>query len=93
MGADGGGKQELDPQLFLRARCVVDSRTQCAQCGDSSYAVKAGWIRTEDLIEIGELLQDATLGRAGAAEITIADLTGVAVQDIQIAKLAMSGRP
>jgi ornithine cyclodeaminase len=89
VGADGGGKQELDPRLFARALCVVDSRKQCAQFGDSSYAIQAGLIAQADLIELGEIIQDRSLGRRDAAQITIADLTGVAVQDIQIANLAL----
>jgi ornithine cyclodeaminase len=89
VGADGGGKQELDPRLFARALCAVDSRKQCAQFGDSSYAIQEGLIATGDLIELGEIVQNRSLGRKDAAQITIADLTGVAVQDIQIAKLAL----
>src|SRR5580658_4565525 len=89
VGADGGGKQELDPRLFARAVCAVDSRKQCAVFGDSSYAIQEGLIVIGDLIELGEIIQDRTLGRRDAAQITIADLTGVAVQDIQIAKLAL----
>jgi ornithine cyclodeaminase len=91
VGADGGGKQEIDPRAFGRALCVVDSRKQCAQFGDSSYAVQAGVIKAEELVEIGEILQDRGLRRRDERQITIADLTGVAVQDIQIAKLAMGG--
>jgi ornithine cyclodeaminase len=89
VGADGGGKQELDPRLFARALCAVDSRKQCAQFGDSSYAIQEGLIALGDLIELGEIVQNRSLGRKDAAQITIADLTGVAVQDIQIAKLAL----
>jgi len=89
VGADGGGKQEIDPRLFARARCFADSRAQCSSFGDSFYAVKAGLIRAEDLVEIGELLQNPGLGRRDPEEVTIADLTGVAVQDIQIARLAI----
>jgi ornithine cyclodeaminase len=89
VGADGGGKQELDPRLFARALCVVDSRKQCAQFGDSSYAIQEGLIANDDLIELGDIVQNRSLGRRDAAQITIADLTGVAVQDIQIAKLAL----
>ena len=91
VGADGGGKQEIDPRLFGRALCVVDSRAQCSQYGDSSWAIRAGFVRAEDLVEIGEILQNPALGRRDAAQVTIADLTGVAVQDIQIARLAMGG--
>jgi ornithine cyclodeaminase len=89
VGADGGGKQELDPRLFAHALCVVDSRKQCAQFGDSSYAIQQALIAQADLIELGEIVQDRSLGRRNAAQITIADLTGVAVQDIKIAQLAL----
>jgi ornithine cyclodeaminase len=89
VGADGGGKQEIDPRLFARALCAVDSRTQCSQFGDSSYAIEQGLISIGELVELGEIIQARRLGRTNAAQITIADLTGVAVQDIQIAKLAL----
>jgi len=90
LGADGPGKQELDPELFTHATVrAVDSRRQCAEYGDSSFAVRAGMIKPEHLIELGQIVMDRELGRKHDREITIADLTGVAVQDIQIAKLAL----
>jgi ornithine cyclodeaminase len=90
VGADGGGKQELDPRLFARARVrAVDSRVQCAQYGDSAAALAHGLITAADLVELGEILADPGRGRADARDITIADLTGVAVQDMAIAALAL----
>jgi ornithine cyclodeaminase len=89
VGADGGGKQELEPYLFENALCVVDSKSQCAQFGDSSYAIHTERITSRDLVELGEIIANPKRGRTSAAQITIADLTGVAVQDIQIAKLAL----
>jgi len=96
VGSDAAGKQELDPQLFLKAKVrAVDSRKQCVQYGDSSYAIKQGLIAAADLVELGDIAQNPGLGRQSASEITIADLTGVAVQDIQIAKLVVAalGKP
>jgi ornithine cyclodeaminase len=96
VGSDAAGKQELDPQLFLKAKVrAVDSRKQCVQYGDSSYAIKQGLIVAADLVELGDIAQNPGLGRQSASEITIADLTGVAVQDIQIAKLVVAalGKP
>jgi ornithine cyclodeaminase len=91
VGADGTGKQELDPRVFGDADiCAVDSRRQCAQFGDSAHALSAGILGTEDLIELGEIVENPSRGRSDETQITIADLTGVAVQDIQIAKLALS---
>ena len=91
VGADCEGKQELDPQLFAKASVrVVDSRKQCARVGDSSYALNQKLIRKEDLIEVGELAEDPSLGRRKDTDITIADLQGVAIQDIQVAELAVT---
>jgi ornithine cyclodeaminase len=91
VGCDAAGKQELDPQLFEKAKIrAVDSRRQCELYGDSSYAIKQGLIAATDLVELGEIARNPGLGRKSEAEITIADLTGVAVQDIQIAKLVVA---
>jgi ornithine cyclodeaminase len=90
VGADGGGKQELDPRLVQKANIrVVDSLDQCAQYGDSSYALREGLIDTDDLVELGQIIRNPELGRQQADSITIADLTGVAVQDIVIANLVL----
>ena len=90
LGADGGGKQELDPKLFTLAKVrAVDSVAQCSLYGDSAAALEQGWIAREDLVELGQLIQHGQLGRQSPADLTIADLTGVAVQDIAIAELAL----
>jgi ornithine cyclodeaminase len=90
VGADGGGKQELEPRLFaVSVLCAADSRVQCSQFGDSFYAIQQNWIRAENLIELGTLIANPAIRRRSATDITIADLTGVAVQDIAIAELAL----
>ena len=87
MGSDGPGKQELDPALFERAGvCAVDSLSQCVEHGESHYAVAGRHIVETDLVELGDIIAGKAQGRSAADEVTIADLTGVAVQDIQIAK-------
>jgi ornithine cyclodeaminase len=86
MGADAPGKQELAAGVFGRAtRCVVDSRSQCVHHGDSHHAVAQGVIAADQLIELGQVIADADLRRPSADAITVADLTGVGVQDLQIA--------
>lgn len=90
VGADGGGKQELDPELFARAAVrAVDSAAQCSLYGDSAFALAKGLIGPSDLIELGAVIEDPALGRRSEHDITIADLTGVAVQDMAIADLAL----
>lgn len=83
VGADSHGKQELDPALLARARIVVDSRLQCIDHGEAGWAVRAGLVKAEDLIELGALVQAPVT--FADDDIVIADLTGVAVQDAAIA--------
>lgn len=86
VGADDVGKQELDPAIFEKTdRVVVDSRSQCLQFGDTSYAIERGSIEKKDLIELGEVIANHSLGRTAENQITVADLTGIAIQDLQIA--------
>jgi len=87
MGADRPGKQELDPHIFAKAdRCIVDSKSQCLEHGDSHYAVIENIIKEDQLIELGQVIANPAFSRTNDSQITIADLTGVAIQDIQIAK-------
>jgi ornithine cyclodeaminase len=86
MGADAPGKQELDPRLVARADVVAaDSLSQCVDHGELAHAVRAGLLDPARVVELGRLIADPRLGRTGAGQITIADLTGVAVQDLVIA--------
>lgn len=88
VGADAPGKRELDVALTGKARIVVDSRAQCVEHGEAGWAVRAGLVDEGDLIELGDLL--TTPVTFGDDEIVIADLTGVGVQDVQIASLVWS---
>lgn len=87
VGADGSGKQELDTSVFARAdRIIVDSISQCSRLGDASFAIKNKTISEGDLVELGAVIGNpSTLARQDEDEVTVADLTGLAVQDIQIA--------
>lgn len=94
LGADAPGKQELDPLLVARAdRIIVDSIAQCRQYGEVSHALKAGLITDRQLGELGALLDGRIAGRSEDDQITLADLTGVAVQDAQIALCALESLP
>ena len=87
VGSDTPEKQELDAKILQRAdRVVVDSISQVLSRGESFHALEKGLITKEDLIELGNVIQDRKLQRASDDEITVADLTGVAVQDLQISK-------
>jgi ornithine cyclodeaminase len=88
VGADAPGKQELDAALFRKAAVrAVDSRSQCFDHGDAFHALKAAVVAEKDFVELGEVIANPALGRSRQDQITIADLTGLAMQDIEIAKL------
>jgi len=90
VGADGAGKQELAAGVFAKADIrAVDSRRQCCEFGDAAHAVRAGIVAAESLFELGQIIEDARLARTDDRQITVADLTGVAVQDIRIAELVL----
>ena len=88
MGSDDDGKQELDAALLGRAdRVVADSVSQCSEYGECVHAIREGLLAGDDIVELGAVVRDPALGRTSDDQITVADLTGVAVQDIQIAKM------
>lgn len=91
VGADAPGKQELDAALLGRAdRLFVDAIAQCSHYGESAHALRAGLIDIDKLLELGRLLSGEVEGRSNDHQITLADLTGVAVQDAQIAQCALA---
>jgi ornithine cyclodeaminase len=91
LGADSPGKQELDPVLFARAAAVmVDDRDQCADHGDLSHAVRRNLLTPDAAIVLGSVLAGNRPYPRSSADITIADLTGTAAQDVAIASLALS---
>lgn len=95
MGSDTREKQELDSNILKKADLVVaDSISQCRERGEISKALEARCIGADDISELGDIIKrhrgtDSTAptrARRSADDITVVDLTGVAVQDIQIAK-------
>lgn len=88
IGSDDHGKQELASGLLARADIVAaDSIVQCVDHGECHAAVRDGHIEPGAIIELGTIIKKPSVGRADEKQITIADLTGVAVQDIQVAKM------
>jgi ornithine cyclodeaminase len=86
VGSDTPEKQELDSAILGRADAVIaDSIPQCLLRGEIFQALKAGAIQQESLLELGRVISGETPARSSEDQITVADLTGVAVQDIKIA--------
>ena len=88
VGSDTPHKQELDVEILAQADIIVaDSISQCRARGEIFQAMQAGRLTEARLVELGDLLATGKRGRTQEEQITVADLTGVAVQDIKIAEL------
>jgi alanine dehydrogenase len=89
IGADGPGKEELDPALLRRAQVFVDDTAQAIHSGEINVPITNGLYRAD---EIAGTLGEIVIGkkkRENSDRITIFDSTGLAIQDLAIAKIAM----
>lgn len=84
LGADATGKQELDVQILYKADIVVaDSISQCVEYGEIAHATEL----VLQIRELGSVIENPLLQRQSDMQLSVADLTGVAVQDAKIASL------
>lgn len=91
IGADAPGKQELDPAVLARARLFVDDPRQAVHSGEINVPIATGLY---DPALIAGTLGDVVLGRTGRrseTEVTVFDSTGLAIQDLAIARVALDG--
>jgi alanine dehydrogenase len=89
IGADAPGKEELDPALLRRAEVFVDDMAQATHSGEVNVPISRGIYRAD---EIAGTLGEVVIGkkkRSSPDAITIFDSTGLAIQDLAIAKIAM----
>ncbi len=88
MGSDTTEKQELDSKILQVADIVVaDSLEQSRTRGEIYQATRSGVLLKNIPVELGKVIANPESGRASEEQVTVADLTGVAVQDIQISKI------
>lgn len=90
VGADMEGKQELDPEIFSKSRVIVDDLEQATTVGETQNALKAGTIDKRKVKEIGKLITENNDLSAVRQEMTVFDTTGIALQDLGTASLALA---
>ena len=90
MGADGPGKAEAGVEELRRARLFCDDWEQASHGGELAAGVAAGVVRRESVTELGPVLVGTAEGRRSAGDITLFDSTGLAIQDLAIAKVALA---
>jgi len=89
VGADTAGKQELGTGILEQADLLVaDSESQCREHGEIHKAVQAGLLKGKKILELGEVISSAENQRRPAG-LSVADLTGIATQDIQISNFVL----
>jgi ornithine cyclodeaminase len=88
VGTGSPEKIELEPEVLRKAdKVVADRVSQTERYGNLHHAVAAGVItRDKVYAELGDLASGRKPGRENATEVTVADLTGVGVQDAAIAQ-------
>jgi ornithine cyclodeaminase/alanine dehydrogenase-like protein (mu-crystallin family) len=88
MGADGPGKAEVAVEEIRRAHVFCDDWEQASHGGELAAAVEAGAVSRETATELGQVLIGEADGRRSAGDVTLFDSTGLAIQDLAIAKAA-----
>ncbi|MFC7113930.1 ornithine cyclodeaminase family protein [Natronoarchaeum sp. GCM10025703] len=86
IGADAAGKHEIEDDVLLAAKLVIDDYEQCTHSGEINVPWSAGVLGDEDLHgELGDIVigeRDARLADDG---VTVFDSTGLAIQDVAAA--------
>jgi ornithine cyclodeaminase len=90
VGADMPHKQELDPRILAAAaKYVPDSIDAAAESGELHHALQAGLLDVRSVYgELGAVASGRLAGRTAGDELTVADLTGLGIQDAAVAALA-----
>jgi ornithine cyclodeaminase len=89
MGTDTKGKQELDPMILAHATVFTDEVAQSVSLGEAQHVVTADLIDADAITPIGAVIDDAHPGRTSADEVTVFDGTGVGLQDLAVAAVAV----
>jgi ornithine cyclodeaminase/alanine dehydrogenase-like protein (mu-crystallin family) len=87
---DDGEQGEADRRSDPRVHLFVDDWEQASHGGEIARAVESGAVTREHVTELGAVLAGTAEGRRSADDITLFDSTGLAIQDLAIAKAALS---
>lgn len=87
MGADGPGKQELELDVLRGAKIVIDDWSQAPHSGEVNVPFETGQLHESDIHgTLGQVVGGQIEGRSNLDERTVFDSTGLAVQDLAVAR-------
>jgi alanine dehydrogenase len=88
IGADASGKEELEPAILKEAMVVVDDLRQAGLAGEINVPITKGVFSIEEVYgTLGEIIAGRKQGRKNKDIITVFDSTGLAIEDLAVAKL------
>jgi alanine dehydrogenase len=88
IGADAPGKQELDPNILIKSKIIVDDWDQGCHSGEINVPLSKGIINKTDIFgDICEIVAGLKPGRTSRNEITVFTSTGLAIQDAATANI------
>lgn len=91
VGADAKGKEELDPAILKDAMVVVDDLRQAGSGGEINVPVAKGYYSVNEVYgNLADIIAGKRPGRKDRQAITVFDSTGLAIEDIAVAKLLYS---
>ena len=89
MGTDTKGKQEVEAELVAAATAFTDEVAQSVSIGECQHAIAARLIGESAITPIGDVINGKHPGRTSDDEITLFDGTGVGLQDLAVADVAV----
>ncbi|RLM90197.1 ornithine cyclodeaminase family protein [Halobellus sp. Atlit-38R] len=88
MGADAEGKHELDDEILLDSKLVIDDYEQTTHSGEINVPWSEGVLDDDDIYgSVGEIVTEKKSGRTAADAISVFDSTGLAIQDVAAAHI------
>ncbi|MGH2893579.1 MAG: ornithine cyclodeaminase family protein [Solirubrobacteraceae bacterium] len=91
LGADGPGKAEATVGAVAACTLFCDEWHQASHGGELTGAIAGGLVTREQVTELGDVLAGEAPGRvdgSGSAAVTLFDSTGLAIQDLAVARAA-----
>ncbi len=90
LGADGSGKAEASVGAVASCALFCDEWQQASHGGELTGAVEAGLVKRDQVTELGAVLAADAPGRPGPETVTLFDSTGLAIQDLAVARAALA---
>ncbi len=88
IGADAEGKEELEPSILNDAIVVVDDLKQASAAGEINVPVSQGLFKVSQVhATLAEIITGQKKGRPDDRAVTIFDSTGIAIEDVAVARV------